>query len=125
MNEIREGVSPIPPRVISLRAAKHFDREGFSGNRYVEPEDGVGYSALHVEVHGKHPRKKMVGATRSYMVLEGEGTFTLNCETFKIKKGDLFIVPDGAEYEYEGNMELFEFNVPGTTSANSITLDPK
>ena len=67
----------------------------------------------------------MVDATRSYLVLEGSGTFTLNGESSEVKQGDLFVIPDGGEYEYEGEMKLFEFNVPGTTSENSITLDPK
>lgn len=114
-----------PGKKIALDSARHFERDGFSGDVYVEPDAGFGFSALHVDVHGRHPLKQMVDATRSYLILEGSGTFTLNGEKSEVKKGDLFVIPDGGEYEYEGQMELFELNVPGTTSENSITLDPK
>ena len=67
----------------------------------------------------------MVGATRSYLVIDGEGTFTLNGKPLKVREGDLVVIPSDGEYSYQGEMSLFEFNVPGTTSANAITLDPK
>lgn len=117
-----EGSRPMPKR-ISPAERQHFDREGFSGDIYVNPEDGLGFSALMVDVHGKHPRKKMIDATRSYLVINGTGTFTLNGETQEVRQGDLFIIPAGGNYEYQGTMTLFEFNVPGTTSANSVTLE--
>ena len=65
----------------------------------------------------------MVGATRSYFVLNGSGKFILNGEEIKVAEGDLVVIPDGGIYKYSGVMKLFEFNVPATTSANSITLD--
>ncbi|MBI2031580.1 MAG: hypothetical protein HYT08_03095 [Candidatus Levybacteria bacterium] len=121
-----EGSKSIPhPRKISFDKTEHFDREGFSGDHYVKPEDGLGYSALSVDVHGRHPLTRMVGATRSYYVREGTGMFTLNGVAHEVKVGSLFVIPDGGEYEYQGEMKLFEFNVPGTTSANAIKLEPK
>lgn len=121
MSETNEAPKQIPPKKISFSETERFDREGFSGNNYVKPEDGLGYSALAVDVHGAHPLKQMVGATRTYYVREGTGTFTLDGVTQDVKEGDLMIIPDGGKYEYQGNMKLFEFNVPGTTSANAIT----
>lgn len=121
MSEGKEISQPIPPKKISFEQTERFDREGFSGNHYVKPEDGLGYSALAVDVHGAHPLKQMVGATRSYFVIEGTGTATLNGVKQDLKQGDLFIIPDGGQYEYQGQMKLWEFNVPGTTSANAIT----
>ena len=120
-----EGNLPQLPRRISLDKTEHFEREGFDGHHYVKPEDGLGYSAIFVDVHGEHPLKKMVGATRSYLVIDGEGTFTLNGKPLKVREGDLVVIPSDGEYSYQGEMSLFEFNVPGTTSANAITLDPK
>jgi len=120
-----EGSQPMPPKKIPFDATQHFDREGFSGDIYVKPEDGLGYSALNVDVHGSHPLTKMAGATRSYYVREGTGTFTLDGVISEVKEGDLFVIPDGGAYEYKGEMKLFEFNVPGTTSANAIKLDPQ
>lgn len=120
-----EGSQPVPPRKIPFAETQHFDREGFSGDVYVKPEDGFGYSALNVDVHGSHLLTKMVDATRSYYVREGTGTFTLDGVASEVKEGDLFVIPNGGIYEYQGEMKLLEFNVPGTTSANAIKLDPQ
>jgi|SRR3989344_4995787 len=117
-----EGIKP-QPRQISQSDTEHFDRDGFSGDVYVKPEDGLEFSALMVDVHGKHPLKRMINATRSYLVIKGNGSFTLNGKETEVKEGDLFVVPDGGEYRYQGTMKLFEFNVPGTTSNNSLTLE--
>lgn len=118
-----EGRQSQPPRKISLGETQHFDAEGFSGDVYVDPKDGFGYSALGVDVHGRHPRKRVIGATRSYLVREGSGIFTLGGVVHEVKEGDLFVIPDGGDYEYGGKMKLFEFNVPGTTSANEEILE--
>jgi quercetin dioxygenase-like cupin family protein len=125
MSEKREGSSQIPPKRVSLNQARHFERDGFSGDQYVEANEGFGFSAINVDVHGRHPKKKMIDATRAYLVIEGTGTFNLNGQLSEVKKGDLFIIPNGGEYAYQGQMKLFEFNVPGTTSVNSISLDNK
>jgi len=120
-----EGPQTTVPLKISASDTRHFDREGFSGNHYVEANSGRPFSALTVDVHGRHPRQRMVGATRTYLVLEGTGTFTVNGTASEIKPGDMFIIPDGGEYEYQGTMRLFEFNVPSTTSTNVVNLDPE
>lgn len=125
MSETKGESGQKPGQRIALESARHFERDGFSGDVYVEPDAGYGFSALRVDVHGRHPLKRMVDATRAYLVLEGSGTFTLNGESSEVKQGDFFVIPDGGEYEYEGQMEFLELNVPGTTSENSITLDPK
>lgn len=120
-----EGTQPRLPRKISLDETEHFEREGFEGRHYVKADERLGFSFILVDLNGKHPLKRMVGATRSYFVIDGEGTFTLNGITSKAKEGDFYIIPDGAEYSYQGEMTLGEFNVPGTTSTNAITLEPK
>ena len=110
-------------RKIPINDAFHFDREGFSGDIYVQTNEGAGYNALIVDVHGRHPKKRMLGATRNYLIIDGTGTFTIDGKQHQVKKGDLFVIPDGGEYEYEGKMTLFEFNVPETTSDNAIPLE--
>jgi len=110
---MNEGVPQVPekPRRIESSETEEFSREGFDGHVYVA-EPTLGFNALAVDVHGRHPRKKMLGdTTRSYFVIEGHGVFVLGNESYNAGAGDLFIVPPGAEYEYEGEMRLFEFNV--------------
>jgi len=99
------------PRRIALHETEGFSREGFDGHIYIELPN-ANFNALRIDVHGSHPRKKMVGdTTRNYLVVEGTGTFTLGEETFDVQPGDLFIIPPEGEYQYKGQMTLFEFNV--------------
>ena len=99
------------PRRIQLNDAESFSTEGFDGHVYTEVP-GANFNALRVDVHGSHPRKKMLGdTTRNYLVIEGIGKFTLGGETFDVQPGDLFSIPPEGEYHYEGQMTLFEFNV--------------
>ena len=101
---------------MKIDKTKHFDQAGFSGDFYVSNEDKKGFNALRVSVHGKHPKKKMIDTTRVYFVIDGEGIFTLNETRYNAQKNDLFIVEPGNEYEYEGTMNLFEFNISPNNS---------
>jgi len=102
----------VPPRKISLAETEQFERPGFTGHEYVTKTEGLGFAALQVNVHGAHPRKKMLdGTTRTYYVVGGEGTFTLGDETHAVAQGDLFVIPPEGEYEYEGVMTLLEMNI--------------
>ena len=89
----------------------HFDREGFSGDVYVNDEQNKGFNALRVSVNGKHPQKKMLDHTRVYLVISGSGTFTIDNKSQEVQIDDLYIIEPGSEYRYEGKMELFEFNI--------------
>lgn len=89
----------------------HFDTDGFSGDVYVKDEDKKGFNALRVSVNGKHPLKKLDESTRVYLVISGTGTFTINGKPEEVQPDNLYVIEPGDEYEYEGQMELFEFNV--------------
>ncbi len=124
--ESNEAPAPQALR-IPLNETSHFDREGFSGNVYPIPE-GLGIKALLVEVHGRHPRKRMLeGTTRTYLVTDGIGTFTLGSEdgdtSYDVSTGDLFVIPAGGEYEYDGAMTLFEVNVSPDESFGDEKLE--
>lgn len=95
---------------------EHFERPGFQGFIQVPLERGLGFSALTIWVDGEHSRKRMLEGTRVYYVSDpdAEGTFTLGDEVHRVKEGDLFVVPEGSEYSYQGEMTLFEMNIPST-----------
>jgi hypothetical protein len=103
---------------ISFSETTFFDREAFNGNLYVEKKDSKGFSALIVHCLTRHYKTKLKAATRMYLVLGGEGTFTINDEVQSAQKDDLFIISEGDIYEYEGEMKLFEFNIPATDRDN-------
>jgi quercetin dioxygenase-like cupin family protein len=109
--------------VISLAETEGFKREGFSGHVYVDGSAEMGFTALAVDVHGRHPRKRMVDTTRNYLVLEGTGRFTLGDTTTEVEQGQLFVIPAGSEYEYAGEMKLFEFNVSPDNSFKDEKLE--
>ncbi len=112
---------------ISSAEAEHFEREGFSGDILVPKEAEMGFTALQVNVHGSHPLKEILrGNTRSYFVTEGEGTFVLNGESRTVNTGDLVVIPAGSQYQYTGEMTLFEFNVsPGNSFRDKKIGSPK
>ena len=113
----------IAPEKISVDDTYHFDNEGFSGNVYNTAEK-QGFLALEVLVHGTHERTRMLeGTTRTYYVIEGEGTFTIGDTVHEVKKGDLFVIPAGGEYEYQGNMKLLEINISPTNEINEEPVE--
>jgi quercetin dioxygenase-like cupin family protein len=105
------------PKRIPLSETDGFQREGFDGHVYVPSEAGAGFNVLSVDVHGSHPRKRMLGdTTRTYYVIDGTGSFTLGDNTTEVQAGDLFIIPPDGEYEYNGQMRLLEVNVSPSNS---------
>ncbi len=96
---------------ISSKQGEAFTRPGFTGIEYVNHKDGLGFNVFSVDVTEGNPGKKMEGFTRTYFVTEGTGTFTLDGENHVAEVGDLFVIPEGSDYSYQGKMKLFEFNV--------------
>ena len=110
---------------IPFAEAEHFEREGFSGDVLVPKEAEMGFTALQVNVDGAHPLKQILkGNTRSYFVVDGEGTFMLDGEPQAVNKGDLVVIPAGSQYEYQGTMTLFEFNVSPGNSFRDKKIEP-
>ena len=54
--------------------------------------------------------------TRTYYVIEGTGSFTVGADTHKVAEGDLFVIPPGGEYDYDGQMRLLEVNISPTNT---------
>jgi quercetin dioxygenase-like cupin family protein len=105
------------PQRIQLSETDGFEREGFDGHVYIPAEAGAGFNVLSVDVHGSHPRKRMLGdTTRAYYVIDGTGTFTLGDTTNEVQAGDLFAIPPNGEYEYNGQMRLLEINVSASNN---------
>lgn len=104
--------APFKGSVTRASDAGVFEREGFTGRVFVAKEEGVGFNAMQIDVHGSHPEKKILGGnTRCYYVAEGSGVFALNGEDHLVNGGEFFVIPAGGEYSYSGSMRLLEFNV--------------
>jgi RimJ/RimL family protein N-acetyltransferase/mannose-6-phosphate isomerase-like protein (cupin superfamily) len=113
-----------PSRHIKPSETEYFDRGGFEGHVYVPKEAGEGFNALVIDVHGRHPEKRILaGNTRSYFVIDGSGTFVVDGEVQEAEKGDLLVIEAGSVYQYEGSMQLFEFNVSPDNSFGDQKLE--
>lgn len=108
---------------IPLSQARFFDRQAFTGNVYIGKEHGKGFNALLVDCLTRHYKTRLKGSVRAYLVLGGSGSFTINGMKEAALPYDFFLISDGDEYEYEGSLKLFEFNVPATDSSNEEKLD--
>lgn len=110
---------------IPLDQATHFERDGFTGDILVPKEAALGFMALQVNVDGEHPLKRMLrGTTRTYYVVDGSGTFTLNGEEVSVDKGGMVVIQPGNEYSYKGTMTLFEVNVSPNNSFKDRKVEP-
>ena len=108
---------------ISLKQSRTHDLGAFAAHFYVEKKGGRDFNALLVDCVTRHYKTRMKGAARAYLVLEGNGTFVINGEREAAEAYDFFIISDGDVYEYEGEMKLFEFNVPATDASNEEKLE--
>jgi quercetin dioxygenase-like cupin family protein len=119
------GQRPTASLKFGLSDTSNFDRPGFDGHVHVSPEQGLGFTALTIDVNGEHPRKRIIEGTRTYYVVDGNGTFTLDSETHHVQPGDLFVILEYGEYSYEGRMTLFELNIPSDLSPTGEVVDEK
>ncbi len=127
-----ETVGPEAQIVSYLEADQHrFERPGFFGAPYVTAEQALGFTALVISAHDRHPRKRMTGdTTRLYFVTEGSGHFVINGEERRVGRGNLVILPPESEYEYRANpnrrelLTLFEINISPTNSFTDEKLEP-
>lgn len=106
---------------VSLEQAELLDRGGFIAYRY--GTEGASFTALAVESLDGHPKTRILTGTRLYFVSSGGGTFSIDDVAHAANKGDLFVIEAGQEYEYAGSMELFECNVPASTTAERVATE--
>ena len=91
--------------------------QGHAGIRYVNPTTGGDVMpTIRCEFHRLRPgvqsaKTREVGSS-VFQVFEGSGAVTMNGETTKLDKGDLFVVPSWVEWhlEAESEFDLFRFS---------------
>jgi mannose-6-phosphate isomerase-like protein (cupin superfamily) len=110
-------------KISPFRNGGDFERPGFDGQILVDGSENRGFSSLIVQVHGEHPPKRMLeDTTRTYFVLEGSGSFTLDGVRQAVGKGELVVIEPGGEYQYEGDMSLLETNISATNIFKDLKL---
>ncbi len=82
-----------------------------------------------VESRGRHGRIKQPVSDRTYLILEGEGSFYFGGEeeqheeTVRVKKDDVLLIPKGTVYDYEGHMRLFLTHSPAYKPDSDVHYD--
>lgn len=100
----------------SLPEEKSFEVEDILGFAYSDARNNQNVEAMRIIVDG-HSGKATTGEhDRVYLVLVGEGEFTIAGDTFSVVKDDVVVLPKNTDYDYRGSMELFEVNAPAYKS---------
>lgn len=110
--------------VVTPKDVTPFERPWFSWEIYVGKDAKKWFTMLRINVHGKHPLKKMVGdTTRTYYVESGSGEFIIDGIKNKAIPGHFFIIEPWHQYEYSGDMILIENNISQSNSFNDELID--
>jgi ethanolamine utilization protein EutQ (cupin superfamily) len=72
----------------------------------------------------RHGKIKNLGSDRLYLILEGEGTFTIDDRDIPVAAGDVVIVPRGTPYDYAGKLKVFLVHAPANLDEADIDLEP-
>lgn len=76
-------------------------------------------------VETRHGLIKNIASDRIYLVLEGQGRFTVAGDAFEVAKGDTVLVPRNTPYDYEGQLKLFLVHSPANNDEADISLEEK
>lgn len=85
--------------------------------------DRLGCGVFRTET--RHGRIKNIASDRLYLVLEGQGRFTVAGEAFDVAKGDVVLVPRNTPYDYEGQLKVFLVHSPANNDEADISLEDK
>ena len=86
------------PQKITRSQTVHHGREGVDGYYYQLPDVAKGTTIAYAEFTSEHGERTLGDRERIYYILDGQGTFVVNGETFEVHKDDLIPVPPYATY---------------------------
>jgi len=96
----------------SLPEKKSFETLDILGFAYSDASNNPNVEAMRIIADGHSGKATTGDCDRVYLVLVGEGEFTIAEDTFQVVKDDVVMLPKNTDYEYRGSMELFEVNTP-------------
>ena len=97
------------PYVYTLPESLSFQGEGFFGYSFgrIKQKD---LEVLYVESEKGHDTFMVCrGVERTYYVLNGTGSFTIDGSAYNVQPGELIEVPSKVEYSYSGRMTMLVF----------------
>lgn len=91
----------------------HFEKHGVRMRRYFGKEQLANAGLLYLEVDAGHFEEFYHDKSAFiYYVLEGEGSFFLNCKEYKVRPTDVIAAPPGTKIYYLGKMRLLLITAP-------------
>lgn len=97
------------PYIYALPASESFRGKGLFGYSF-GPMKQKDLEVLHIESETGHDTFMICGGvTRTYYILAGGGSFTIDGRVYTVGPGALVEVPQGLEYSYSGRMTMLAF----------------
>lgn len=84
----------------SIKDGRDFGWDGLKAKAINSKDDFANASAAYFEVTGSHGKVKTEISDRIYLVLDGEGEFTIDGQPTLVHKDDVVIVPKNTPYDY-------------------------
>ncbi len=81
-------------------------------DNYLDKSSNMGYSMVRTHLDGAHPRMKNTLSNRTYYIIDGNGTFEVDGEIFKLAKGDTLTIPKDTIYKFEGKFDAILISCP-------------
>jgi mannose-6-phosphate isomerase-like protein (cupin superfamily) len=109
-----------------LKNAYKFGWKGLKGWAFNNKENFPNASAAYFEVTGRHGKVKTSKSDRIYFIIDGEGEFNINGESFKVVKTDVIIVPKNTPYDYKAIsdvLKLFLVHSPAFDPEADVKLE--
>lgn len=85
---------------------------GYIVDNYLDKPANMGYSVVRTHLDGKHPLMKNILSNRTYYIIDGNCTFQVEEQTFKLSKGDTLTIPKDTIYKFEGKFDAILISCP-------------
>ena len=69
-------------------------------DNYLDKSSNMGYSVVRTHLNGKHPLMKNTLSNRTYYIIEGSGTFSVEDQDYKLSKGDTLTISKDTLYKF-------------------------
>ena len=81
-------------------------------DNYLDNSSNMGYSVVRTHLNGNHPLMKNVISNRTYYIINGNASFDVENEHFKLKQGDTLTIPKDTLYKFEGIFDAILISCP-------------
>lgn len=81
------------------------------------------FSGALITINGTHGKLKCLKEDRIYYIVNGEGNFSVEDESFKVSEEDVVFIPMNTIYDFSGKMKFFLICSPEFKPEDDAYLD--